>query len=116
MYYNSDWAAKHPKLAQGFMNGYLKAVRDLESGGWSDTATLAILSKYTQVPAETIAGAARPFGEPDGAVNIASIENQQAFFKQQGRLTFDQPLDIASLIDAQYAQAAVKTLGSFAAH
>ncbi len=116
VYYNSDWAAKHPKLAQGFMNGYLKAVRDLESGGWSDPATLAILSKYTQVPAETIARASRPFGVPDGAVNIASIENQQKFFQQQGRLTYDQPLDIASLIDSQYAQAAVKALGSFAAH
>jgi NitT/TauT family transport system substrate-binding protein len=116
VYYNSDWAGKHPKLAQGFMNGYLKAVRDLESGGWKDPATLAILSKYSQVPAETIAQAARPFGEPNGTVNIASIENQQTFFKQQGRLTYDQPLDIASLIDPQYAQGAVKALGSFTAH
>ena len=113
VYYNSEWADKNPALAQGFMTAYLKAVRDLERGGWSDPATLAMVSKHTQVPAETIAAAARPFGEPDGVVNIASLQNQQTFFRQQGRLTYDQPLDIASLIDPRYAQEAVKRLGPF---
>ena len=113
VYYNSEWAAKNPRLAQGFMTAYLKAVRDLERGGWSDPATLAVLSKYTQVPAETIAAAARPFGEPDGVVNLASLQNQETFFRQQGRLTYDQPLDIPALLDATYATEAVKTLGPF---
>ena len=113
VYYNAGWAEKHPRLAQGFMTAYLKAVRELESGGWSDAATLEVLSKYTKVPAETIAAAARPFGEPDGAVNLASLENQQTFFKQQGRLTYEQPLDIAALIEPRYAREAVKQLGPF---
>lgn len=113
VYYNSAWAEKHPRLAQGFMVAYLKAVRDLENGGWSDPAILAIISKYTSVPVETIQAAARPYGEPDGTVNVTSLENQQTFFKEQGRLTYDQPLDIASLIDPSYAREAVKTLGPF---
>lgn len=112
IYYNSAWAAKNPGPAQGFMTAYLKAVRDLEGGGWSDPATLQILSTYTRVPVETIAAAARPFGEPDGTVNVPSLENQQRFFKQAGRLTYDQPLDIAALIDTSYAAQAVKTLGT----
>jgi NitT/TauT family transport system substrate-binding protein len=113
VYFNSEWAQKHPRLAQGFMTAYLKAVRDLESGGWSNPATLAVLSKYTSVPAETIAAAARPYGEPDGAVNLTSLTNQEKFFKQQGRLTYEQPLDIPALIDASFATQAVKTLGPF---
>jgi NitT/TauT family transport system substrate-binding protein len=111
VYYNTAWAQKNPRLARGFMTAYLRAVRDLERGGWSDPATLAILSKHTNVPAETIAAAARPYGEPDGAVNLTSLQNQQAFFKQQGRLTYEQPLDIAALIDGSYAAEAVKQLG-----
>ena len=114
VYYNSDWAAKHPQLAEGFMVAYLKAIRDLERGGWRDPATLAIIAKYTNLPADTVAAAARPYGDPNGTVNIASLQNQQTFFKQQGRLTYDQMLDIPSLIDSSYAQAAVKTLGTFA--
>jgi NitT/TauT family transport system substrate-binding protein len=93
------------------MVAYLKAVRDLENGGWSEPDTLAILSKYTSVPVETISAAARPFGEPDGTVNVTSLENQQVFFREQGRLTYDQPLDIRSLIDPSFAQEAVKSLG-----
>jgi NitT/TauT family transport system substrate-binding protein len=113
VYYNSAWASKNPKLAQGFMSAYLKAAHDLENGGWSDPATLAILSKYTSVPAETISAAARPFGEPDGTVNIASLEKQQVFFREQGRLTYEQSLDIATLVDPSFAQEAVKNLGRF---
>ena len=113
VYFNAAWAEKQPRLAQGFMTAYLRAVRDLESGGWSDAGTLALLSKYTNVPAETIAAAARPFGEPDGAVNLASLQNQQTFFKQQGRLTYEQPLEIAALVEPRYAQEAVKQLGPF---
>ena len=113
VYYNAAWAEKHPRLAQGFMTAYLKSVRELESGGWSDATTLGILSKYTNVPAETIAAASRPFGESDGAVNLTSLQNQQTFFKQQGRLTYEQPLDIGALIEPRYAQEVVKQLGAF---
>lgn len=112
VYYNSGWASKNPQLARGFMVAYLKAVRDLENGGWSDPATLELLSKYTNVPVETISAASRPFGEPNGTVNVASLQDQQRFFREQGRLTYEQPLDIPALIDATYAQEAVKSLGS----
>jgi len=50
VYYNSDWAAKHPQLAEGFMVAYLKAIRDLERGGWRDPATLAIHRQVHQPP------------------------------------------------------------------
>jgi NitT/TauT family transport system substrate-binding protein len=113
VYYNSGWASKNPRVAQGFMVAYLKAVRDLENGGWSDPATLEILSRYTNVPAETIASASRPFGEADGTVNVTSLENQQTFFMQQGRLTYEESLEIEALIDTSYATEAVKSLGPF---
>lgn len=110
VFYNTEWAAKHPRLAQGFMTGYLRAVRDLESGGWADTATLELISKYTNVPVDVIRSASRPYSDPNGAVNVPSLANQQTFFRQQGRLTYDQDLDIASLVDVAYAQEAAKKL------
>lgn len=113
LFYNADWATKNPQPAQGFMNGFLKAVRDLESGGWSDAATLAILSKYTDVPVDVIREAPRPYGEPDGKVNLTLLGNQQTFFKAQDRLTYDQPLDLTQYVDTRYAQEVVKALGPF---
>lgn len=113
VFLNSEWAEKNPRVAQGFVTGYLKAVRDLEGGGWRDPATLAILSKYTNTPAETIMAAARPYSDPNGAINLASLESQQTFFKAQGRLTYEQPVNLASVIDGRYAQEAVKSLGPF---
>jgi len=113
VFVNTEWAAKNERLAQGFTTAFLRAARDLEAGGWTDTATLELISKYSNVPVDVIRAASRPVADPDGTVNVASLANQQTFFRQQGRLIYDQDLDIASLVDAAYAQEAVKKLGAF---
>lgn len=113
VFFNSGWAEKNPALARGFMTAFLKAVRDLESGGWSDPATLAMISKYTKTPVDAIKAASRPFSDPDGAVNLDLLQKQQVFFKEQGRLTYDQLVDPATLVDPGFAQEAVKNLGAF---
>lgn len=112
VYYNTNWAKKNPKLAEGFMIAYLKAVRDLERpDGWQDETNVKILEKYTRVPAEVIKASARPYNDPNGRVNIQSLENQQTFFRSVGRLTYDRPLEIPKLIDPTFAQKAVHVLG-----
>lgn len=93
VYWNRKWAEKNPKLAEGFLRAYLKAVGDLENGGWQDDATLAILEKYTQVPADVIKRAARPYNDPEGKLNLKSFRDQEAFFREQGQLTYDGELD-----------------------
>lgn len=112
VYYNIGWAKTHPRAAQGFMNAFLRAARDLETGNiWNDSATLATLQKYTTVPADVIAAASRPHFFPDGRFNLTSLQNQERFFRQIGRLTYDQPLDFSRLINPTYAEQAAKQLG-----
>lgn len=93
VYWNRAWAKKNPELAAGFLRAYLKAVGDLENGGWQDTATLATLEKYTQVPADVIKRAARPYNDPEGKLNIKSFRDQEKFFSDQGLLTYKGELD-----------------------
>jgi NitT/TauT family transport system substrate-binding protein len=98
VYWNRDWAKKNPELAEGFLRAYLKAVTDLENGGWQDPATLTILEKYTQVPADVIKRSARPYNDPSGKLNLESFRNQEAFFRQQGLLTYDGDLDFSAFM------------------
>lgn len=93
VYWNRDWAKKNPDLAEGFLRAYLKAVGDLENGGWQDTGILAILEKYTQVPADVIKRSARPYNDPTGKLNLDSFRKQEAFFRGQGLLTYDGDLN-----------------------
>jgi len=112
VYYNTAWAKAHPRAAEGFMVAFLRAARDLEAGTiWNDPAALATLQKYTTVPADVIAAAARPHFFPDGKFNLTSLQNQERFFRQIGRLTYDQPLDFSTLINPTYAEQAAKQLG-----
>jgi NitT/TauT family transport system substrate-binding protein len=95
VYWNRAWSKKNPELAAGFIRAYLRAVRDLENGGWQDPAVLAILEKYTQVPANTIKRASRPYNDVNGVINQASFKRQEAFFRSIGLLTYDGELDFA---------------------
>ena len=95
VYWNRAWAKKNPELAAGFIRAYLRAVKDLESGGWQDPAVLAILEKYTQVPADTIKRASRPYNDVNGVINQASFKRQEAFFRSIGLLTYDGELDFS---------------------
>ncbi len=95
VFWNRAWAKKNPGLGAGFIRAYLRAVTDLENGGWQDPAILAILEKYTSVPADTIRRASRPYGDPAGVINVASFKKQEAFFRRLGLLTYDGELDFS---------------------
>lgn len=98
VYWNRDWAKKNPELAAGFLKAYLKAVTDLENGGWTDPAVITILEKYTQVPADVIRRSARPYNDPSGKLNLESFRKQEEFFKAQGFLTYDGQLDYSKFM------------------
>ena len=98
VYWNRAWAKKNPDLAAGFLRAYLKAVSDLENGGWSDPAVISILEKYTQVPADVIRRSARPYNDASGKLNLESLRRQEEFFKAQGLLTYDGQLDYSKFM------------------
>ncbi len=98
VYWNREWAKKNPDLSEGFLRAYLKAVSDLENGGWQDPAILAILEKYTQVPADVIKRSARPYNDPSGKLNLDSFRKQEAFFRAQGLLTYEGELNYSAFM------------------
>lgn len=98
VYWNREWARKNPELAAGFLRAYLRAVADLENGGWQDPAVLAILEKYTNVPADVIRRASRPYNDPKGRLDLESFRRQETFFRNQGLLTYEGQLDFSAFM------------------
>ena len=85
-------------VQEAFLRAYLKSVEDLESGGWEDPATLAIIEKYTSVPVDVIKRASRPYNDPEGKLNIAGFRDQEAFFRGLGLLTYEGELDFSKFL------------------
>lgn len=111
IFYNKEWATANPELAKGFVKAFIRGARDLNGDAWYDPENLAIIEKYTGVPADVVARANRSFHDPNGAVPLADLMELQSFFASQGQLSFTDPIDMSAFINPTYAEAAVEELG-----
>lgn len=110
---NEGFLADNPEAATGLVTAYLKASRDLTGAGYNDPANLAIIEQYTQVPAALVAASVKPIYAVDGEINLAGLATMQSFFRERGLLEYDQDLDPAQIVDTQYVDAALATLGPY---
>ncbi|MGB3305129.1 MAG: ABC transporter substrate-binding protein [Thermomicrobiales bacterium] len=108
---NQDWLQANPDAAVGFVRAYLKAANDLNTN-FNDPMNLAIINKYTQVPADLIAESVKPVYSTDGTIDLDSLNQLQTFFGDRGLLDYPDPIDPATLVDSQYVDKAHEGAGS----
>ncbi|MCC6458400.1 MAG: ABC transporter substrate-binding protein [Caldilineaceae bacterium] len=111
IYYNKEWSTANPELAAGFVKAYIRGARDLNGDAWYDPENLAIIEKYTGVPAEVVERANRSYHDPNGAVPLEDMMELQRFFASEGQLSFTEPIDMSQFVNTSYAEAAVEELG-----
>jgi NitT/TauT family transport system substrate-binding protein len=110
---NPDFATDHHDLVVGFEEAMLRGCRDLLADDWDSDANLAILEKYTKVPADLIRSASRTYCEPNGDTHVQDLATLQSFFKDRGLLEYDTPLDAAALVDRSYVDEALQKIGRY---
>ena len=112
IYFNKDWSTAHPDLAQGFVKAFIRGARDLNGDQWYDPDNLAIIEKYTGVPADVVARANRSYHDPNGVVPLDDLMTLQTFFMRPGRTELrPTTIDLSQLINSSYAEKAVAELG-----
>lgn len=107
---NQQWMADNPEAAAGIVAGYLRASRDLTEN-FNEPLHLAIIEKYTGVPAQLIAASVKPVYSTDGTVNLDSLNQLQTFFGERGLLDYEGAIDPAMMVNAVYVEAALETIG-----
>lgn len=107
---NQQWMADNPEAAAGIVAGYLRASRDLTEN-FNEPLHLAIIEKYTGVPAQLIAASVKPVYSTDGTVNLDSLNQLQTFFGERGLLDYEGAIDPATMVNAVYVEAALETIG-----
>lgn len=110
---NGDFVAANPTAAQAFVTAYLQACRDLSNGGFADPANLAIIERYTSVPAVQVAAAVPPLYFPNGEIDADALAALQRFFRDRDQLEYDDDLDPDTFIDRRFVEAAVAALGQY---
>ena len=103
---------KRPDVARRFMMAYLKAVRfynDALEGKASREELVSILTRNTSVKnPELYKDMAFPGLDPNGRLNVDGMKQDVAWWVSAGRMKESVPVE--KLIDASYAEAAVKAL------
>lgn len=108
---NPDFAAEEPDLVTGFAAGMMQGCRDLWADDWDSDENLAIINAYTNVDVDLIREASRTWCEPNGKVNVDDLATLQTFFGDRGLLEYDEPLDVQTMINTSYVDAALKEIG-----
>jgi NitT/TauT family transport system substrate-binding protein len=111
IYYNKEWATANPELAAGFVKAYIRGARDLNGDAWYEPENLAIIEKYTGVPAEVVGRANRSYHDPNGEVPLEDLMTLQQFFADEGQLSYTEPVDLSQFVNTSYAEAALEALG-----
>ncbi|MCC6887559.1 MAG: ABC transporter substrate-binding protein [Hyphomicrobiales bacterium] len=115
----SEKFSRRTEQANRFMRAYLRAVRfyngALQNGrlaGPNADKVIEILSASTPIKDPAIYKAITPTGmNPDGYVNIKSLADDLAFYREQGLIAG--PVNVQQLVDHSFVEAAVKHLGPY---
>ncbi len=118
--YSGMFIRERSDVARRFMRAYLRGVRDyndaLKDGklaGANATEVISILTEYTLIKDPEVYRVITPNGcNPNGRVNIASLEKDFQYFKEQGLIQGN--VTSGQAVDNSFAETAVKELGPYA--
>src|SRR5262245_63710147 len=115
----SENFAKNPDAGRRFMRAYLKGVRfyngalkDGKMHGPNADEVIAILAASTPIKDPAVYKSITPTGmNPDGKVNVQSLADDLAFYKEQGLITGN--IRAEDVVDLSFVEAALKELGPY---
>ncbi len=117
--YGDEFIKSRPAVAKRFMRAYIKAVRfyndalkDGKLAGPNAEEVIAILTEYTNIKDAGVYRAITPSGcNPDGLINMSSLEKDFQFFKEQGYIEGN--VSVGQAVDNSFAAAVAKELGPY---
>ncbi len=112
--FSERFIAERPDVARRWMVGLLRGIRDLhdwQRRGQPLDETAAILAEYTRLPQEVVTRVHWLPVNPDGYLNLASLEADQRQLLEWGAIPQLLPLDV--LVDHQFCDYAVAQLGPY---
>ncbi|MCW2287923.1 ABC transporter substrate-binding protein [Leucobacter luti] len=109
--FNSEYVDKYPEAVTAFTAAYLRAVQELEAGGWDDPADQAIIAEYTDLPVETLQSIGLTVQDPEGAIDWEDVARQEQFFRDRNTLEFEGDSGIQDIFRADILKQAVAQAG-----
>lgn len=110
--FNEGFLSKNQEAVAKFLAGYLKAARQLDQGGWKDARVLDIVARYTGGQVAVLRDISYTVRPADGAIDMASVREQEQFFRAQGTLDYKGNANIDAIYRRDILQRANRLLQS----
>lgn len=112
--FSPQFAAKRD-VAVRWMAAYLQGARDYDAAFFRDVHRSAIVARLTKASpikdAHLYQEMGFPLIDPNGGLNLASVDDQMNWFVKAGDLR--DPIDLDQVVDESFAREAVARLGSY---
>jgi ABC-type nitrate/sulfonate/bicarbonate transport system substrate-binding protein len=112
IFWNKEWAAANPDLANRVMVAYPKAARDLALGdGWQGDKTLDVIVKFTPAKPEVLKKARPHALDANLEMDASVLDSMQKFNAELGYLKYKELQPVGKLFNFAYRDRAVQELG-----
>jgi ABC-type nitrate/sulfonate/bicarbonate transport system substrate-binding protein len=112
IFWNKEWAAANPDLANRVMIAYLKAARDLALGdGWQGDKTLDVIVKFTPAKPDVLKKARPHALDANLEMDASVLDSMQKFNAELGYLKYKELQPVGKLFNFAYRDRAVQELG-----
>jgi NitT/TauT family transport system substrate-binding protein len=112
IFWNKEWAAANPDLANRVMVAYLKAARDLALGdGWQGDKTLDVIVKFTPAKPDVLKKARPHALDANLEMDATVLDSMQKFNAELGYLKYKELQPVGKLFNFAYRDRAVQELG-----
>jgi NitT/TauT family transport system substrate-binding protein len=96
-----------------FFEAYMKAVRELNTEAGYNDQNVEIISKYINIPPETISKGLYYYFDPNGYLDPTFVEKAMTYYLSRGYTDFTEPLDSAQLFDFSFLEEALQRIGPY---
>jgi NitT/TauT family transport system substrate-binding protein len=117
VFYGEGFLKNKPELARRFMRAYLRGIRvyndSLKEGRVASNSTdvIGLMAKYFKLKPELVTEMYAPAVDPNGMIQVKSMQTDLDFFREQGWVK--QPIDLDKVIDMSIAEKASADLGPY---
>ncbi len=115
IFFSEKFITEHPDLAQGWMNAYIRGLRDYNDAfmyGKDREAVVQLLTEWTKVKDAALYDKMVPVGlSPDGALIVDGLRADAEWLHAHEYVK--QPVDINAVVDTSWAEKAVQKLGPY---
>ncbi|MBI2953758.1 MAG: ABC transporter substrate-binding protein [Chloroflexi bacterium] len=111
--YGPKFIQERPDVARKFMVAYLKGSRDVQGQDLLKPEILDIILKATNQKPDSVQAGTLPVFDPDGTIHADWIDDQQQFFRDIGKLDYQEPIPSSKIIDDTFVKYALQQLGPY---